>query len=229
MRKILLALSFLAMVCVADLLGQGPLTNALNLRVRTDANGSLVATGAAYTAPDGPLTALGNIRLRTDANGYLITTSSPTGTANFGYFADGSSTTPSIAFSSQVGLGLYRSAASVITLTDGTTKYVSFPVASGIVLASNRGFQWASTGDATGAVDTQITRGGAGEISIGGTPVTFATLGTPGNGAISYCSDCTPVTPATCPATKASCVCAASGTGALAVRINSVWDCGTFQ
>ena len=59
--------------------------------------------------------------------------------------------------------------------------------------------------------------------------VVFASLGTPANGTIDYCSDCAPTTPATCPATKASCVCAGSGTGALAVRLNGVWDCGTFQ
>lgn len=223
MRRILLALSFLAMVCVADLLGQGPLTNALNLRVRTDANGSLVATGAAYTAPDGPLTALGNIRLRTDANGYLITTSSPTGTANFGYFADGNSATPSIAFSSQIGLGFYRSAAGAITITDGTTKYVSFPTASGLILASNRAIGFASTGDATGTVDTQITRGGAGEFTY--TSVAFAALGTPANGTTAFCSDCTETTPASCPVTQASCICAGSGTGAFARRVNNVWYC----
>lgn len=53
---------------------QGPLTNALNLRVRTDANGYLMSSLAAYVGPDGPLTSFGNIRLRTDANGYLLTT-----------------------------------------------------------------------------------------------------------------------------------------------------------
>lgn len=53
---------------------QGPLTNALNLGVRTDASGYLITTAVGYTAPDGPLTALGNIRLRSDANGYLLTT-----------------------------------------------------------------------------------------------------------------------------------------------------------
>lgn len=43
----------------------------------------------------------------------------------------------------------------------------------------------------------------------------FASLGTPSNGQITYCSDCTVATP-----------CAGSGTGALAVRLNSAWACG---
>lgn len=52
--------------------GQGPLTGALNLRVRTDANGYLLVSSGSYSAADGPLTNFGNIRLRTDSNGYLM-------------------------------------------------------------------------------------------------------------------------------------------------------------
>lgn len=53
----------------------------------------------------------------------------------------------------------------------------------------------------------------------------FTALGTPVNGTLVYCTDCAPVTPATCPATKASCVCAAGGVGSLAVRANALWYC----
>jgi len=42
----------------------------------------------------------------------------------------------------------------------------------------------------------------------------FAALGTPANGTIVYCSDCTIASP-----------CAGSGTGALAKRLNGVWVC----
>lgn len=48
--------------------------NAFNTRLRTDANGYLVTTNLAYTAPDGPLTAFPNLRLKVDANNYLLTT-----------------------------------------------------------------------------------------------------------------------------------------------------------
>lgn len=48
------------------------------------------------------------------------------------------------------------------------------------------------------------------------TTLTFATLGTPANGAIVYCSDCTSVNP-----------CAGSGSGALAKRENGAWNCAT--
>jgi hypothetical protein len=44
--------------------------------------------------------------------------------------------------------------------------------------------------------------------------VAFASLGTPSNGAVVYCSDCTKATP-----------CAGSGNGALAKRLNGAWDC----
>jgi len=46
------------------------------------------------------------------------------------------------------------------------------------------------------------------------TAVTFSGLGTPANGNIVYCSDCTIASP-----------CAGSGTGALAKRLNSTWVC----
>jgi hypothetical protein len=42
----------------------------------------------------------------------------------------------------------------------------------------------------------------------------FASLGTPSNGTILYCSDCTVANP-----------CASGGTGALAKRLNGVWVC----
>ncbi len=43
---------------------------------------------------------------------------------------------------------------------------------------------------------------------------TFANLGTPSNGVIAYCSDCTIANP-----------CAGAGTGAIAKRLNGVWVC----
>lgn len=45
-------------------------------------------------------------------------------------------------------------------------------------------------------------------------PTTFGALGTPLNGTIIYCSDCTIANP-----------CAGSGTGALAKRLNGIWVC----
>ncbi len=46
------------------------------------------------------------------------------------------------------------------------------------------------------------------------TPNTFANLGAPSNGTLMYCSDCAKATP-----------CTGGGTGALAKRLNSAWDC----
>ena len=58
--------------------------------------------------------------------------------------------------------------------------------------------------------------------------VTFATLGAAApNGSYLYCSDCATLTPATCTASVlTSCVCAGSGTGAFARRLNGAWLCG---
>lgn len=44
--------------------------------------------------------------------------------------------------------------------------------------------------------------------------VAFAALGTPGNGNVRYCSDCTIANP-----------CAGAGTGAIAKRLNGIWVC----
>lgn len=60
----------------------GPITNALNLRVRTDGNNYLMAASGTYSGVDGPITNFANLRLRTDANNYLIVTYS--GTQAFG-------------------------------------------------------------------------------------------------------------------------------------------------
>lgn len=50
--------------------------------------------------------------------------------------------------------------------------------------------------------------------TIRSTGVAFASLGTPSNGTLVYCTDCTKATP-----------CASGGSGALAVRLNGAWDC----
>lgn len=52
--------------------------------------------------------------------------------------------------------------------------------------------------------------------------VEFSGLGTPANGTVAICSDCTVTS-------GADNTCAGSGTGALAVRLNSVWRCFNAQ
>jgi hypothetical protein len=97
----------------------------------------------------------------------------------------------------------------------------------------------------TSAADTSISRSAASIVAIGNgtqgstagtiavstiavTGITFATLGAAAaNGTMVYCSDCTVTTAATCTANLlASCVCAGSGTGAIARRLNGTWLCG---
>ncbi len=82
-RLLLWIVAVVALVTGVRVYVDGPLTNALNLRMRTDANGYLIATTGAYTGPDSSLNALGNMRLRTDANGYLIVTFGSAGAPTF--------------------------------------------------------------------------------------------------------------------------------------------------
>jgi len=63
--------------------------------------------------------------------------------------------------------------------------------------------RWAMTG-----TESQTT------IPIEFVGVLFASLGTPTDGTVNYCSDCTKATP-----------CAGSGSGAFAKRLNGAWDC----
>lgn len=97
--------------------------------------------------------------------------------------------------------------------------------AGGVRVASNALVSFSSTTDPNGSLDTGITRNSAGVVEVnngsagtGGRFVpgttTFASLGTPSNGQLVYCSDCTIANP-----------CASGGTGALAKRLNSVWVC----
>lgn len=62
------------------------------------------------------------------------------------------------------------------------------------------------------SMTTDVTFDANGMIKI--TSVAFANLGTPSNGTIVYCADCTIASP-----------CAGAGTGALAKRLNGAWIC----
>lgn len=70
----------------------------------------------------------------------------------------------------------------------------------------------ANGGSVTIGNSTGIGTGVAGHTFLAGR--TFASLGTPANGAVAFCSDCTIANP-----------CASGGTGAMAKRLNAVWVC----
>ena len=79
---------------------------------------------------------------------------------------------------------------------------------------------WTGTNTFNAAVVVASTTALNGAVTIGTTntlqlgSVAFASLGTPANGMLIYCSDCTIANP-----------CAAAGTGAVAKRINATWIC----
>lgn len=92
--------------------------------------------------------------------------------------------------------------------------------------ASGSQYAWTSSAtDGTATLDTGVARAAAGYVKLtdgssgnakGIIPgqVTFSALGTPSNGNIVYCSDCTIANP-----------CASGGTGAIAKRLNGAWIC----
>lgn len=229
MRTVLNYVKALVMIVLVaagiSVLAQGPLTNALNLRVRTDANGYLSTTMLAATLPEGPLTALGNIRLRTDASGYLITAMGSTGSfqqANGSNLEYGGCAWVSNVWNCQTTTngGTARNA------RFGSNANTIFSCDSGqvdcfIINGSSRNF----VNNSTGVISSGAAPGTALANSMFTPGTTFASLGTPTNGTNIFCSDCGPTTAATCPGTKASCICAGSGLGSWAFRANSVWYC----
>ena len=63
-------------------------------------------------------------------------------------------------------------------------------------------------------------------MTLSGIYFSTLSLWSPPNGAMQYCIDCTVTTPATCTANLlSSCVCAGSGSGAFAKRLNGSWLC----
>lgn len=131
--------------------------------------------------------------------------------------------TPAVTFSAEAGLGLFRPGAGYMAF--GELGNMDWAVGgNNFIQASTGVFGWvSSTNPYSGTLDTTVRRAAAGELTY--TTVAFAALGTPANGTLAFCTDCAPTTPASCPGTKASCVCAGSGVGSLAVRQNNLWYC----
>lgn len=134
--------------------GQGPLTNALNLMVRTDSNGSLYVYGVAAGA-QGPLTNLGNVRLRTYSPGSLaVTVAGGTITPDVVTLANGTAGAPSLRFS-DADTGLFSNA--------GSTIQFSFDSVNLYSVQSNGLFLFSDTAQIVmgSAFDTVLTRDAA--------------------------------------------------------------------
>lgn len=164
-------------------------------------------------------------------------------------FGDGTQAAPSIAFASQSGFGFYKRGTSLMSLVQGAAGILDFDGVTNsehLNIKASGIFGFSSGNADVAAADTGLSRGGSAIVDVGNgtaadtsgtlaytlgvmTATAFASLGTPANGTYKYCSDCTVTTAATCPATPSSCVCAGSGTGALAVRLNGSWDCAIRQ
>lgn len=152
LARITIALQVVLIIGATLVIAQTPLTNALNLRVRTDAAGSLITSYAAMSGSAGPLTAFGNIRLRTDSNGYLLTTA---GTGTF--------TPDSIcmnAANQDVCLG--RLGSGLFYITDNDLTPLIKTNVSGIPVASSCGDGAVATGssNSVGRVDSAATMTG---------------------------------------------------------------------
>lgn len=139
------------------------------------------------------------------------------------YATAGSAAAPSMAFSAQPGTGMFQHTAGFIDFSiSGVPKAYLSPTE--FIVASSNTIGWSgNTNVDSGGTDVALARAAAGELTM--TTLAFSGLGTPANGSFAFCTDCGPTTAATCPATKASCVCNSGGLGSLAIRVNSLWYC----
>lgn len=122
---------------------------------------------------------------------------------------DGTAAAPAYSFASTGNSdnGMYLSAANAIGLaTAGTARWAVN--ASGALVAATDGGVDIGNG-ASDPRDVNITR----HFATAG--LAFASLGTPADGTLTYCTDCTQANP-----------CAGSSTGAFARRENGAWNCG---
>lgn len=217
---------------------QGPPGPIANLRGKVDANNALLVTVAGGTvSPDTIL--VGDGACGTTPS-IAFTAQTTTGiyrpsTGTIGFCGNGTAG-PSIN-GSQVNVpagGQFRSNANgtkiqfpadgVVTLLDnagtsfdrlqfgGTTSSFPSMKRSGTNISFRLADDSANTG--VGASTIGINVSSPGNSQLGFNAVLFASLGTPANGTIGYCSDCTIASP-----------CASGGTGALAKRLNSIWVC----
>jgi hypothetical protein len=122
------------------------------------------------------------------------------------------------------------------TVTNGGTARsmrLKSPAATNVLISPGGSDKWIFTSaghitnNSTGVISSGAAPGTALGNSFFSPGVAFAALGSTATvGTMIYCTDCTPVTRASCPGTLASCVCAGSGTGSLAIRANTnVWYC----
>lgn len=151
-----LAVLFVLVACLSAIAAaQGPLTNLMNLRGRTDSSGNLRVIGTTAVGAQTPLTPLANLRGRTDSSGNLYVTCSSGCGMDFGTFTF-----------SDVGPGQGRWAVS------GNTSYASD--ANGVIVeGQDYGYRWTSSG-INNAIDTGVNRSSAGVVR--------ATDGSTGNG-----------------------------------------------
>lgn len=157
MRRLsLLTLAMCGMA--ATILAQGPLTNALNLRVKADSNGALIVTvGAAGT--QGPATNLGNLMLRTDSNGALQVAVGSGGSIPLtggGTFSTTDGTTTATLFANHLSMGTGVEVSDAVWR--GANRVFNMVAANGI--------SWSSTSSISGTADLGLARNAAGRLEV---------------------------------------------------------------
>ena len=127
---------------------------------------AVAATGAQGTART-----LANTPVNFDASGFpKFVLAAGTATPTAMTVGDGTCAAPSIAFTSEATTGWFRNGTGDTIYCVGSTGEVRM-VANNVVVRSSSAYEWSSTSDAVGSVDTILKRSGAGMVSVGGTTI----------------------------------------------------------
>lgn len=139
-------------------------------------------------------------------------------TGGFTAYYSSSTTTAQQAVFNPTGSQTYMADGAIFQATSSVSSGTLISAGNNIAITQSGPYITITSSQTTGPIVTST-------VTVSG--VLFATLGTSAaNGVLQYCSDCTVTTAATCTTNLlASCVCAGSGSGAFAKRLNGTWYC----
>lgn len=180
-------------------------------------HGSDADSGENFTATPTVATCINGVAILTRSSSAVTSTvpiAGPAGTAGAPGVTVGGTTEGM--YQPSAGNLSFSAAAAVSLVGGGVTSLVVN--SAGLIVRDSLPLQWGSS--TFSSPDVSLSRGAADELLLaagdrmrfGG--VVFASLGTPTNGSLIWCSDCT-----------IAATCAGAGTGAFAKRLNGVWVC----
>jgi hypothetical protein len=134
--------------------------------------------------------------------------------ARSGATVTGMTITPALTTSSTISMSAGAVGTPALNFTADTDSGIYSVTPGQVGFVANGTYVFGYSAGVVSVTGNMIASGFLNAPTLSLTGDVFANLGTPGNGYVKYCSDCTIANP-----------CAGGGTGAIAKRLNSVWVC----